>query len=404
MKKFKRTYLPIFRNDQFRVILTIVGITVSGILFLIGIMISDSMKNKFLNVIDELSDTTIVYNNIQNKDINYLNKINNNKSIVPFESTSIRINTYREKQNYEVKIRIIGTNNNFVMSYIPYEDGVPTSVVKGLEGRVWSREESEQNMNVIVITRYTSMVYFGESNPIGKRINLTGYGSYTVVGVLNDLKEYYDSYSNVTYRDNKNITPMAHIFMPINTYKKSEFNYMEGVTKQLVQDNELASSIKDSLDKSSFKSRYEDSYTRMSLIEQYNENQRNTQVVYTMGFIGLVLFSIVIIVNTMLFSIKSRMNEIGIRITLGATKFDITKQFIVETLLLACISLIISITFIYLIIAVLNIGFIKNITFVVFSKSLIKYVIGFIFVVVFASIIPAKYASKINVIDTLRIK
>lgn len=400
----KNKYLPIFRNDQLRVILTIIGITVAGVIFLSGRMLVDSFRANMDAIIDELPDDVIVHQNISDKHYNYLRTIDSNEQLIPFEVTELSKHEYINRETYNIPLNIIGTHNQFISSCIPYKDGFPVSKINNLQGRVWTATEAEQKLNVVVITYFTSKMFFGDANPIGKSLLIPGYGEFTVIGVINDLKEHEDSYSNLSLQGSKIITPIAHIFMPLATYKKYDFNYSEGYTSVLLQQHNEAKQVLIALQQSDYQNIFKLSYSKASSIDRFEEDLEVYKLIFTIVFVVILVFSFIIIVNTMLFSIKGRINEIGIRVALGASKRHIILQFIFEALILAFFALLLSLLIIYFAIQVLNIGFFKDFFFTISYESIIKYIIGLSMTILLASSLPAYYASRINVIDTLRME
>lgn len=399
----KNKYLSIFRNDQLRIILTTIGITIAGLIFLLGSMIIDTMKYNMYERVDELPNNVIVHLNITDKQYNYLRKVEGNKALIPFESTELEKFEYINEDNYRIRLRVIGTHNDFVTSVVPYQSSPPTSKINYIQGRVWTSEESEKNLNVVVITYFTSTIFFRDENPLGKKISIPNYGIFTVIGVINDLKEYEDSYDRINYEESTIDTPIAHIFMPLNTYKDYNFNYDKGITSCLLQQNDDADLIFSALQNSVYADTFKNSYTRNSSLRNFDDELEVFNTVFIIVIMVVTILSFIIIINTLLFSVKNRIHEIGIRIALGARRKSILYQFIYEALILAVISIILSLAILYIVIQLLNIGIIKDLIFTIFFESIIRYIIGFIFVITVASSIPAYYASRVNVIDILRL-
>ena len=136
------------------------------------------------------------------------------------------------------------------------------------------------------------------------------------------------------------------------------------------------------------------------------ENIKSTQNIILFAVLLIFVISGVSITNTMLFSVKERVNEIGIRKAIGAFNVDIVGQFVFEGFIYGVLSSIIGIfisvtaaTYLYLF---LN-GTIFNVERLVISKeAVILALAASILVGVLSSIIPAIYSSKIKVADALK--
>ena len=110
--------------------------------------------------------------------------------------------------------------------------------------------------------------------------------------------------------------------------------------------------------------------------------------------------------NTMFFSVKERIGEIGIKKSFGASKFSIVMQFMLEGIIMALISCVLAI-----ISGVIVGGFIANIIqdimYISFSVSYsmeiiyLPIIIAGIYGVLF-SFLPSYYGANIKVTDALR--
>lgn len=196
------------------------------------------------------------------------------------------------------------------------------------EGRFFSKEDDVLATPPVVITKEAKENLFGEISPIGKLIRL-GTGSYEtpykVVGVVNDYR----------YRgDFGHMNNGVFLRMPPNQFSN----------QILIRVNEAADV--------NFEAKMTRSAEQISkgwkLDIDYLEDKRKLAINFT--FIPLVIFGI--IVSFLIFNvglglfgilgqnISKRKGEVGIRRAIGATKGEVTTQFIIEIIILSTLSMI----------------------------------------------------------------
>lgn len=120
----------------------------------------------------------------------------------------------------------------------------------------------------------------------------------------------------------------------------------------------------------------------------------------------LFILSGLLIVNTMFFSVKERINEIGIRKAIGAFDCDIVKQFVFEGFIYgvisACIGIIIGISLASNIYYFLELNKEWNVHLMISLETVIICIMLPIIVGTAASLPPAIYASRIKITDAMK--
>lgn len=296
-----------------------------------------------------------------------------------------------------------------------------------LKGRLINSEDIFQEKKVAVISEVLADILFENENPIGKEIqfpvfteeaDIYNYERFEVVGVIASPDVEKDNAKEIK----KYLTQDQD--SPEMTGKMYEFNFYLPYSVKLingtVEKNEKMTLVITS-NKIGYKdissSILEDSKTNINIeINEINnadtmysrnaENIKSTQNIILFAVLLIFVISGVSITNTMLFSVKERVNEIGIRKAIGAFNVDIVGQFVFEGFIYGVLSSIIGIfisvtaaTYLYLF---LN-GTIFNVERLVISKeAVILALAASILVGVLSSIIPAIYSSKIKVADALK--
>lgn len=298
---------------------------------------------------------------------------------------------------------------------------------KLLKGRLINQEDIAQEKRVMVISEALAVVLFDKEDPIGKEVKFwvtsedgleSVYERFEIVGEIASSKA-----------DKEKIKDMKKLLSGDETLNEAEaqifeFNFYAPYSIKLLNKTveetqnmtlvftdteknyrDITSSIRDC-------SRTEidmdiDWITNADTMYSQNaEAIKNTQNIMLFAVLLIFIISGVSITNTMLFSVKERINEIGIRKAIGAFNSDIVGQFIFEGFVYGVLSSIIGI-FISVAIAshaflLLN-GTLFTVDKLVISKeAIILSMAAAVLVGVLASIIPAIYSSKIKVADALR--
>lgn len=215
--------------------------------------------------------------------------------------------------------------------------------LKMSQGRFLTEMDFEQKTKACVLAFDVAQDLFGIENPIGKSIHI-GPNYYQVVGVAasrNEIERMEGSVSREDFADN--------IYVPLTTYW-ARFgdaysvgnNGGFGVTQITLRLKEGASAIAtgeavaDALQRTHQFEDYEITVP-LELLEQ----ARNTRLMF-MAMMGLIAaISLLVggigIMNIMLATVTERTREIGIRRALGARRRDITRQFVIETVILSIV-------------------------------------------------------------------
>ena len=189
------------------------------------------------------------------------------------------------------------------------------------KGRYFNRVEQENSSRVVVLGNNLGKKFFGEENPIGKKIKINGK-SYEVVGLLAKKSPNYDE----------------SVILPYTTVM-DEFS-ATGITSIVVKvkDNVDLEQAQQQVKLALLKDLKEDKFTVMTQ-EDILESIQNILNMLTIALASISGISLLVggigIMNIMLVSVAERTKEIGLRKALGATSSDIKNQFMAEAILIS---------------------------------------------------------------------
>jgi putative ABC transport system permease protein len=291
-----------------------------------------------------------------------------------------------EQNNYQ--LRAVNPDHQFLEK---------TNVVTG---RYINQSDIINKTKVVVIGRLVDEDLFLKTTPIGKYINLSGI-QYKVVGVFEDdggdneermiympLTTAQQIYGNNDYVDQINLTYNPEL----------DFDQALGFSRSLTE------KLKDRFSVSPMDQR------AIRVRNLANESQQVNQMTGALGVIiviigfGTLIAGVVGISNIMIFIVKERTKEIGVRKALGASPKSIVSLILIESIIITTIAgyigLLIGVGVLELAAPMLEEYFIKNpgvSTTLVVSATITLILAGTI-----AGYLPAKKASQIKPIVALR--
>ncbi len=266
------------------------------------------------------------------------------------------------------------------------------------EGRNFSTMEYVGNSNVALLGAKVASSLFGEQNAIGKKIKIEGSNTI-VVGIL---KKQGESMASFVETDNaviipinygKNILPVSEdggllIANPKSDVSRSEF--IEELRLLLRKDRRLSPVENDNF-----------AINEMTmLLDMFN----NIFSKVMLGGWVIGAFSLLIgafgIANIMFVSVQEKINQIGIQKSLGAKKYVIVTQFLVESSFFSFIGGLLGLLMVYGISIIFNA---VSETFAI-SISLENAIQGMLIAIVIgllSGIIPALKAANLNPVEAI---
>lgn len=134
------------------------------------------------------------------------------------------------------------------------------------------------------------------------------------------------------------------------------------------------------------------------------ELEQTTQTIRLIAIL-IAVFAGINVLNILVFSIKERITEIGLKVALGATKYHIFKQFVLESFVYLIFSTVIGLVLgviISFIITLVSRQFGLNLVYTIQWKSILNSILIPSIATLFATIGVTLYALKIKITDALR--
>ena len=264
------------------------------------------------------------------------------------------------------------------------------------EGRYFSQFELEHRRNVAVLSHELTMALFPDEDPIDKRIRIQQH-EYIVVGVFSKRKSLFGSLTE------------NFLVIPYTAYERDFLFHRQDLNLSvIVESADYLDTVKEDM-RSLMRARRKvplgqpDDFAIITAEAALDFTKKLTDMValvlVVLSSIGLMVGGIGVMV-IMLVSVTERTREIGIRKAIGATRAEITWQFLVEAATLSGIGgvlgIICGICLAVMATSALGFPFILPVGWVVFSVMLSAGV-GLFF-----GIVPARKAAKLDPIVALR--
>ena len=226
------------------------------------------------------------------------------------------------------------------------------------EGEFFNSEQLEKGAPVCVIGKTIKSKFFSREEPIGKYIKV-GRHWLKVVGVLEERLISEKSISNLGIRDYN-----MDIYTPLST-ALIRYENRAMVTNALIQEarrnrnkeqsgmnyhqldrlvvkvanTEQMGSIAQVISKMLKRKHNQVVDYEISIPELLLKQQQRTKNIFNIVLGGIAGISLLVggigIMNIMLASVMERIKEIGLRLSLGATKLDIIYQFLLEAIMIS---------------------------------------------------------------------
>lgn len=192
-----------------------------------------------------------------------------------------------------------------------------------LSGRGFTTQDTANSPGVVIVNEAFSHQYFQDQNPLGKHLRLASAAKsdIQIIGVVSDI--HHDSLSE---------SHAPEMYVPFSQDPTAQIHI---VVRAGANPENLAAALKEivtSIDKDESLSDFQtlDAIREASIAQP----RFSTQLLGTFAALALILAAIGLY-GLMAYSVTQRINEIGIRVALGATRSDILRLILKRGSLLA---------------------------------------------------------------------
>nr|WP_314860990.1 ABC transporter permease [uncultured Undibacterium sp.] len=277
-----------------------------------------------------------------------------------------------------------------------------------LEGRVLQPSDIEQGRSVVVLNKVIARKLFGESNVLGKKLNVRSH-QYEVIGVVDDGQKGsgnpemwapHSSMSSSTYKDSLTgdffAVLMSKSVADLPALKKEVLEN----GKRIVEDDPSKWTRTLLLANTQF-----DSFARGFSSDSRSEESGAEQV---MAWILVLMFLFMLLpalnlVNLNLGRMMERSAEIGVRKAFGASTLELVKQFLIENIVLSIVGCLFALILTHgFLLWVNHTGFLPNLNLGV-NLSIFAY--GLLITVIFgivSGVVPAWRMARLDPVYALK--
>ncbi|HEY3371416.1 MAG TPA: FtsX-like permease family protein [Prolixibacteraceae bacterium] len=196
----------------------------------------------------------------------------------------------------------------------------------------------------IILTKGFSEKLYGPQNPVGKILDINDQ-PYTIVGVVNDVPKNasfsFDALLNIELANNQKMTSGEENHVLHNAFLRLNSKVDPAIVSQqisgLINHWQIFKDVKLSIEPLS--------KVYFNTLPNDNHQHANLHLIYLLSSIALVILLMTIFnyVNISISSGYERLNEIGIKKATGATRHDIFRQVLTESMFASLLAMILAV-------------------------------------------------------------
>ena len=389
--------------NKLRTFFALMGIIIGVSAVIVMVAIGNGARNEVLGKIEEMGTNLIIVNagqvqkNVGRQQIRgtVTSLTLKDVDILASECPDVRMAAPVQTKKMQVKWENVSTHTTITGTTPNYPFIRNFQVEKGV---FFTEEENKASMRFAVLGETVVKNLFEGRDPVGENIRI-GSVLFSIIGVMEPKGA-----------DLEGIDQDDQIFIPVQTALRRVFNlnYINTINIQatsIEKMDDATSQISEALREQHRlnKQNKPDDFTIQNQIELL-ETQKETTGTFTALIVSTAGVSLLVggigILAIMLIAIRERINEIGLRMAVGASRIDILFQFVIESSILSSGGGIIGIA-----VGILTSVVIIFATDWTLSISLPSLVYSFLFslaVGLFFGVYPARKASRLDPVEALR--
>lgn len=383
-----------------RTIFSILGMAVGIAAVIVTVAIGEGAKRKTLEPIEAMGTNVLLVNSGKVKEVfgrkKQMSQVVSMKPVdveLLSEISGVELISGFQEQGLIIKYNDISTRT--------LVQGVASSYsrIRGYKiknGRTFLKSETENSEKVAIVGADVARLFFKNVNPIGEVIKINKI-PFTVIGVLQPkgLSSELGNIDNV-------------VMVPVKTAMRRLFNldYLSKIYIEIDDLDNMTLIEKDISEILRITHQLKENESDYTLINQVNEIRAAEETAN--GFnnltLGVAIVSLIIggvgILAVMLLSVKERINEIGLRKSIGAKTNNIVVQFLSEAVLIGVFGGIIGVV-LGVVSAILLNSLSDWSTFISIKAITASFGFSIVTALIFG-VFPARQAARLDPIEALK--
>ncbi len=328
--------LTALKSNKIRFFLASLGIVIGIAAVIVMVAIGKGSHHEVMSVIAKMGENLLTINagemkrrggklrlsgtvtTLSLRDVDYLSQeVDGLQIVAPFEIKEMKIKYLQTLTSTNVA----GSTPNFL--------GVRNYSIA--YGEMFSEQDQKLGAKVAVIGKTVIKNMFGEDDPLGKAVRINGI-PFKIIGIF----ETKGLDSDGVDQDDLLLIPVKAMLRRVlnQTYISTIYAKADS-RKNIERITEKISAVL--RDRHKILDEAENDFTIISQLDLENLKTETSEL-FTRLIVGVASISLVVggigILAVMLISVKERTREIGIRRAVGATKNDIIRQFLIESIVI----------------------------------------------------------------------